>query len=172
MARAEGAIDNQPLNASITRMSEHDLLEVVEIEEVCGLSPWGWDSYHNEFSSGQDVIMLVAKFIGDRIAIAEGKRIAGFIVSRVIADELHVNNVAVRPECQRLGIGDRLLTAALRQGANQGSKTAFLEVRSSNLAAQALYRRCGFRAAGRRRDYYRDPIEDALIMSVSLTSDA
>ena len=172
MARTEAALGSQPLNISITRMSEHDLLEVVEIEEVCGLSPWGWDSYHNEFSSGRDVIMLVAKISGGRTAIAEGKGIVGFIVSRVIADELHVNNVAVRPEYQRLGIGGRLLRSALRHGANQGSKTAFLEVRSSNLAAQALYRHCGFRAAGRRRDYYRDPIEDALIMSVSLTSDA
>ena len=172
MARTEATVGDQALNASITRMSEHDLLEVVEIEQVCGLSPWGWDSYHNEFSSGKDVIMLVAKISAVGTTIAEGKRLVGFIVSRVIAGELHVNNVAVRPEYQRLGLGGRLLRSALICGANQGSKRAFLEVRSSNLAAQALYRRCGFRAAGRRRDYYRDPIEDALIMSVSLTSDA
>ena len=171
MARSEAGIHTERLNSSIKRMSEHDLLEVVEIEEICGLSPWGWDSYHNEFSSGRDAVMLVAKNdIGS--ASAEGNRIAGFIVSRVVADELHVNNVAVRPEYQRLGVATGLLRSALRYGASQGAKAAFLEVRASNRVAQALYRRCGFRAAGRRPDYYRDPVEDALIMSVSLTLSA
>jgi [ribosomal protein S18]-alanine N-acetyltransferase len=171
MARSGADIHTQALSSSITRMSEHDLLEVVEIEEMCGLSPWGWDSYHNEFSSGRDVVMLVAKNDGGSAA-SEGKRITGFIVSRIVADELHVNNVAIRPQNQRRGLATALLRSALDLGASQGAKVAFLEVRASNGAAQALYRRCGFRNAGRRRDYYRDPIEDALIMSVSLTSEA
>ena len=170
MAQTRSAIGDAPLSVSIERMTEHDLLETVEIEEICGLSPWGWDSYHKELGSGQRAIMLVARVEGRQTSLEEGKRNAGFIVSRVVADELHVNNVAVRPQYRRMGIGSRLLNAALAQGATQGSRMAFLEVRASNQAARKLYEGCGFRRVGRRAGYYRDPSEDALIMSVSMTS--
>ena len=169
MAQTEPAT-NTRLKVSIERMTEHDLLEVVEIEKTCGLSPWGWDSYHRELSSGPHAVMLVARFEDKREFFAERKRIAGFIVSRVIADELHINNIAVKPECQKIGSGSQLLKAALVDGARQRSLMAFLEVRASNRAAQNLYERCGFRVAGRRKGYYRDPPEDALIMSVPLKS--
>lgn len=165
MAQTESAINSEALSVSLVEMTEHDLLEVVEIEETCGLSPWGWEAYHREISSGSGVVMLVAVVAHDR---AEGKRIAGFIVSRVVADELHVNNVAVRPEFQHQGIGVRLLTESMAQAARQGARSAFLEVRASNRTAQALYERCGFKRSGRRTGYYRDPAEDALMMSVVL----
>jgi len=158
------------VRASITRMTEHDLLEVVEIEETCGLSIWGWNSYHRELSSAHETIMLVARTDDDRANLAEGKTIAGFVIARVFSNELHINNVAVRPQCQHMGIGTRLLSAALSAGLNRGSVVAFLEVRLSNRTAQKLYRRCGFRVTGRRKDYYREPLEDALIMSVALKS--
>src|SRR5882762_10038341 len=90
---------------SIARMTEHDLLEVVEVEKLSGISAWGWDAYYKELQSPEDVIMLVAK-IGH-----EGNAIAGFIVSRLVAGELHINNVAVRPESHRRGIAAQLLTA-------------------------------------------------------------
>jgi len=151
-------------------MTEHDLLEIVEIEETCGLSPWGWDSYHRELSSGAKAIMLVAEIENAERALAEGRRTAGFIVSRVIADELHINNIAVRPAFQKMGIGAKLLNAALAEGVSHGSVSSFLEVRASNRAAQKLYQRCGFRVVGRRKDYYHEPLEDALIMSLVLKS--
>jgi ribosomal-protein-alanine N-acetyltransferase len=94
--------------------------------------------------------------------------IAGFIVSRVIAGELHINNVAVRPDFQRRGIAGKLLSTLLAQGRKQGAHLAFLEVRAGNDAAQGLYRRSGFEVTGRRRRYYNDPLEDALLMSLTL----
>jgi len=147
-------------------MNEHDLLEVVEMEQTCGLSPWGWDAYHNELGQGSAAIMLVAATTGG--PVETGYRLAGFIVARVIADELHVNNVAVRPALRRHGIGATLLRAALDRARRQGSVSAWLEVRAGNLAAQALYERCGFQVTGRRRNYYHNPVEDALIMKAGL----
>jgi ribosomal-protein-alanine N-acetyltransferase len=149
-------------------MTEHDLLEVVEIEEVSGISAWGWDAYHKELQSPGDVIMLVAKTETTESAQNQRNAIAGFIISRLVAGELHINNVAVRPESHRRGIAAQLLAAVLREGRRNGARLAFLEVRAGNAAAQGLYRRCGFQATGRRRRYYNQPVEDALLMSLLL----
>jgi len=156
------------LSFSIKRMTEHDLLEVVEIEELSGLSPWGWDAYHKELQSHEEVTMLIAEVIGVDVNLNQGKGIAGFVVARVMADELHVNNVAVRSEFRRRGLAARLLQTVLEYGRRAGARQAFLEVRAGNNAAQALYQSCGFEATGRRRRYYSHPVEDALLMSVSL----
>ena len=153
---------------SIARMTEHDLLEVVEIEELSGISVWGWDAYHRELQSPEDVIMLVARTRATETTQDQGRAIAGFIVSRLVAGELHINNVAVRPESHRRGIAAQLLTAVLREGRRNGALLAFLEVRAGNAAAQGLYRRCGFQVTGRRRRYYNQPVEDALLMSLLL----
>jgi len=166
MAQREAALDLGDYRVAISRMNEHDLLEVVEMEQTCGLSPWGWDAYHHELGQGSAAIMLVAAPAGT--ALEGGHRLAGYIVARVIADELHVNNVAVRPELRRQGIGAALLHAAFRRAERQGSISAWLEVRAGNQAAQTLYERCGFRIAGRRKDYYHQPVEDALIMKTTI----
>jgi len=150
----------------IERMSEHDLLEVVEIEEGSGLSHWGWDAYHTELQSRIDSIMLVAR--GKSGGQAGQPAVMGFIVARYLADELHVNNVAVRPDFRRQGLGQALLNAVLSWGKQKRASQAVLEVRAGNNAAQQLYRACGFEVVGRRRRYYKDPLEDALLMTVSL----
>ena len=162
MATTESAATG--LTISIERMNEHDLVEVCAIEEMSDLSAWGWDAYHVEMQSPIDTVMLVA-----RIQSAVSKyEIAGFIVARLIAGELHVNNVAVRPEFRGRRIGSTLLQTTLRLAQGRSATIAQLEVRSGNEAAQKLYKRCGFEVVGRRRDYYRAPTEDALLMSRSL----
>lgn len=166
MAQREAAVQIDDYPVSIRRMTEHDLLEVVGIEQTCGLSPWGWEAYHAELGKGSAAIMLVA-FGSDELS-DDGRALAGYIVARVIADELHVNNVAVRPGLRRHGIGTELLRAVLRQGSALGSTMAWLEVRAGNQAAQKLYESCGFQVAGRRRNYYNLPVEDALIMNASM----
>jgi len=147
-------------------MTEHDLLEVVEIEELSGISVWGWDAYHKELQSPQEVIMLVAR--PEQSIENQASFIAGFIVSRMVAGELHINNVAVRPEFRRRGIAAQLLAAVLAEGRRNGARVAFLEVRAANVAAQLLYRSRGFQVTGRRRRYYNHPVEDALLMSLLL----
>lgn len=174
MATREVTGGSSGLNLSISPMTEHELLEVVEIEENSDLSLWGWDAYHKELQSREDVIMLVARTrpgtIEARADSGPEPAVAGFIVARVVAGELHINNVAVRPEFRRQGIAAQLIEAALRQGQADGARIAFLEVRAGNVPAQGLYCRCGFQVTGRRRRYYRQPVEDALLMSLLLES--
>jgi ribosomal-protein-alanine N-acetyltransferase len=150
----------------IERMTEHDLLEVVEIEQRSGLSYWGWDAYHTELQSPLDSIMLVARKKGS--ARPGDHSVIGFIVGRCLADEVHVNNMAVRPDFRRRGIGQELLKALLIWGEAKKASQAVLEVRAGNAAAQSLYRASGFEVVGRRRRYYKDPLEDALLMTISL----
>ena len=145
--------------------TQHDLVEVVELEETCGLSLWGWEAYNFELSKS-DSIMLVARRAAPDWRT--GKSLYGFIAARVAADELHINNIGVRTEARARGIGSALLRAAIATGRRLGARRALLEVRAGNLAAQALYSRCGFETVGRRRNYYREPPEDALVMSVDL----
>lgn len=148
-------------------MTEHDLLEVVEIEEACGLSRWGWEGYHAELLSEQAALMFVARPLATD-SRWNGERIAGFIAARLSADELHINNVAVREQYRRRGLGSALLSAILERGKKRGARKAFLEVRASNAPAQALYARHRFEVIGRRAGYYSAPAEDALVMAVSL----
>ena len=150
----------------IERMTEHDLLEVVAIEETSGLSPWGWDAYYAELQSRDNSIMLVAHTasLTDRRA----PMVAGFVVARHIADEIHVNNFAVRPDFRRRGIGQRLMAAVLSWGRDKNITQAVLEVRAGNKAAQQLYQACGFEVIGRRKRYYKSPVEDALLMAAAL----
>jgi [ribosomal protein S18]-alanine N-acetyltransferase len=164
MATAETAATGREVAISIERMTEHDLVEVCAIEDMSDLSAWGWDAYHNEMQSHLDTIMLVARLTSESAQY----QIAGFIVARLIADELHVNNVAVRPEFRGLGLGSKLLQKTLEQAQRGQAKVAQLEVRAGNESAQRLYQRAGFAVVGQRKNYYRNPTEDALLMSLSL----
>lgn len=150
----------------ITRMTEHDLLEVVEIEEASGLSRWGWAAYYAELQGTNRELMLIARLA--KAPIIEHQRIAGYIVARESAGELHINNVAVRDQFRRRGIGSALLGKIMEVARRLKVRVAFLEVRSGNRAAQALYEKTGFKAIARRSDYYSEPREDAVVMSLTL----
>jgi ribosomal-protein-alanine acetyltransferase len=152
-----------PRDITIVRMTEHDLLAVVEIEEQSGLSRWGWAAYYAELQGANRDLMLVAK-----PTRGSSSEIAGYIVARETAGELHINNVAVRSEYRRRGIGAALLNRVIDEARRRKAKAAFLEVRSANYAAQALYEKSGFKAIARRANYYSEPQEDAVVMSLVL----
>ncbi len=124
---------------TITRMSEHDLLEVVEIEEQSGLSRWGWAAYYAELQGANRDLMLIAR--PACVSIIESGPIAGYIVARETAGELHINNVAVRAEYRRRGIGAALLGHVLDEARRRKANAAFLEVRSANLASPGALRK-------------------------------
>ncbi len=163
----ESAFAGVSADISIGRMTEHDLLEVVEIEENSGLSRWGWAAYYAELQGRHRDFMFVA-----RIRNPKQRRgvsaLAGYIVARMGADELHINNFAVREEYRRRGIGQQLLGKIFAQGQQSKTPVAFLELRAGNNAALALYEKCGFTVTARRRNYYTEPVEDALVMTVKL----
>ena len=162
---AEQRVAPSPEGIIIARMSEHDLLEVVEIEEQSGLSRWGWAAYYAELQGANRELMLVAR-LSD--ATLDPTPIAGYIVARETAGELHINNFAVRSAYRRRGIGAALLDRVLQEARRRKANAAFLEVRSANVAAQALYEKSGFRAIARRANYYSDPPEDAVVMTLVL----
>jgi ribosomal-protein-alanine N-acetyltransferase len=82
----------------------------------------------------------------------------------IVADELHINNLAVRPECRGAGVGRTLLESVFHHAVALGARRATLEVRQSNAAARKLYERLGFSVAAIRKAYYDHPVEDALIL--------
>lgn len=170
MSLTEQAFTPTQPAVSITNMTEHDLLEVVEIEETSGLSRWGWSAYYAELQGKNSHLMLVARV--NSAGHIRSSKLAGYIVARMGADELHINNVAVREEYRRSGIGRRLLNRILDEGKRSGVSAAFLELRAGNDAALALYETCGFRVTARRQRYYSDPVEDALVMIISLPRNA
>lgn len=163
MSITERAATAGAASVSISKMTEHDLLEVVEIEENSGLSRWGWTAYYAELHGSNRRLMLVAR-ADNQGAERRSHSLAGYIVARMGAEELHINNVAVRDEYRRRGIGRELLNRILDAGKHLGAQCAFLELRAGNTPALALYEECGFRVTSRRPRYYSDPIEDALVM--------
>lgn len=166
MSRAETHAEIAQGEYFIDWMNEHDLLEVVSIEESCGLSLWGWDAYRMELDRAE-AVMLVARprTPGEE---ARDRHVIAFVAARVNVDELHINNIGVRESARRKGVGGALLATALEIGARQGARTAVLEVRAANVTAQSLYHRYGFREAGLRRNYYRAPADDAIVMRAAL----
>lgn len=168
MSSAEQQTAENATDVLIVRMNEHDLLEVVEIEEQSGLSRWGWAAYYAELQGGNRDLLLVAKPAVPRGI--EQPQIVGYIVARQTAGELHINNVAIRDRYRRRGYGSLLLARVLEEARKKSGTTAFLEVRSGNTAAQALYQQCGFKAIATRPNYYSDPQEDAVVMSMDLRS--
>ena len=147
---------------SIEPMREGDLPGVVEIEESSGLNRWGYDAYERELFTNPNSILMVAR------NLLYGPVVIGFVAGWIVEDELHINNVAAHHDYRRMGIGRSLMEAAIDEARYRGVASVLLEVRASNESAQLLYRNLGFRFAGRRRDYYRLPTEDALAMKLTL----
>jgi ribosomal-protein-alanine N-acetyltransferase len=96
--------------------------------------------------------------------------IAGFLVARIVAAEGEILNLAIKPTSRRGGLGRLLLHAGEDAIGAAGASDVFLEVRESNAAAIRFYERCGFSPGGRRRRYYRNPDEDAVLMRKRITS--
>jgi ribosomal-protein-alanine N-acetyltransferase len=129
---------------------------VLAIEHASFTSPWTREMYLSEMANTGRSFLYVAR--------NSELRIVGFCAFWRIADELHINNLAVAPEWRRGGVATALLSHVLGEGARLGTRRATLEVRQSNEAARRLYERFGFVVAGLRRSYYSNPTEDALVL--------
>lgn len=91
--------------------------------------------------------------------------VAAFCAFWRVAEQIHINNLAVLPEARGQGLASRLLAAVIAESAQMGVESATLEVRRSNTAALRLYAKAGFAEAGVRRNYYTQPVEDALVLA-------
>ena len=122
---------------------------------------WTEAQYVQLFAPGNQRLALV---------LEEDAEVQGFLVANPIGDEWELENVAIAPDARRRGLGTRLLGEFLDQARTAGAQALFLEVRESNRAARALYQKWAFVEAGRRKAYYRDPTEDALVFKFSFSS--
>ncbi len=141
----------------IVPMTSAHLDEVADLERICFSTPWSRNMLAEELDNACSAFLVALD--------PEDGSVVGYAGLLVIADEGYITNVAVRPESRRGGVAGQLLDVFLNFAA--ANKLAFLtlEVRESNYAAIALYGSRGFRGAGRRRNYYEHPKEDAIIMT-------
>jgi ribosomal-protein-alanine N-acetyltransferase len=138
--------------AAIRPMVPADLPILKAIEDAAQRQPWSLAQLRSELEHGTGFVY------------GEGAPEA-FIFLRFACDEMEIVNIAVRPDCQKRGIGGRLIERALAAARKSNIKKVFLEVRPSNRAALGLYRKHGFGATGRRKAYYPDK-EDAVAMAL------
>ncbi len=152
----------EPVEVRVRPMTLDDVEAVHRVDQLSFSLPWTERSYRFELTENQSSMSWIAEALG-----ADGVyRVVGMVVLWLIIDEIHIGTIAVHPDYRHLGIGRKLLAQALVAGAERGALKATLEVRRSNLHAQALYRQFGFATAGLRPRYYRDNGEDALILNL------
>jgi ribosomal-protein-alanine N-acetyltransferase len=142
--------------ARITRQDDPELDAVARLEAASFTNPWTRDMLARELEEPTSARVYVLR-------LPDGP-VAAFCSCWVIADELHINTIAVDPGRRRQGFGTALMRLTLAAVAAEGVVRATLEVRRSNVAAQRLYEQLGFQVAGVRKGYYTQPEEDALIL--------
>jgi [ribosomal protein S18]-alanine N-acetyltransferase len=140
-------------------MRPGDLDEVVTIERASFGMPWSRGAFLYEIEQNRAARCWVLR---------DDDRVVAYLCLWEIGDELHVTNIAVHPGLRRRGLARRLLGAILDDGRARGLRAVTLEVRPTNDEARTLYESFGFRVVGRRRGYYYDTGEDALIMESDL----
>jgi ribosomal-protein-alanine N-acetyltransferase len=139
-----------------------DLDAVAALEAATFTNPWTRDMLERELLQSDVARVYVARL--------PERRVAAFCACWLVYDELHINTIAVDAGLRRQGLATTLMMHILRDAAAQGATRTYLEVRRSNLPAQALYQRLGFTVAGIRRNYYTNPDEDALVLARAMTS--
>ena len=156
------------MNFIIRKMTEADVPIVAELDKISFSLPWPERAFRFEVTDNPAARCWVAEVDG---------RMAGMIVAWLLVDEVHVATLATHPDFRRQGLAQKLLIHTLRYTSDEGAASSFLEVRESNLAAQEMYRKFGYEMTGRRKRYYKDNDEDAILMTLkplnveSLTSD-
>jgi ribosomal-protein-alanine N-acetyltransferase len=144
------------MGTSIRPATWEDIQLVAGIESESFSDPWSERSF-GEILLAPAAIFLVA-------ARSESRTIAGYVIALVVQSLGEILNLAVAHDFRRRGLGGDLLDAALSAVHARGAQEIFLEVRESNQPALALYGSRGFSAVGQRRKYYRNPVEDALVL--------
>jgi ribosomal-protein-alanine N-acetyltransferase len=144
-----------------------DAPALAALEAACFSHPWTRAQVQEE----------IARVPPDTVLVLEGPRSPGgppggiraYCSFRIVVDEMHVMNVAVDPGYRRRGLARRLLGFAMARAARAGARRALLELRGGNREALALYESLGFGSLGVRREYYREPTEDALVLARDLS---
>lgn len=140
----------------IVDLTVEDLPKALEIEKISFALPWSPETFRDEILNGR------------YFAARENGNIIGYVGYQEVSDEANINNLAVHPGFRRKGIGKKLIKKIIEDAGRAGIKKLMLEFRESNAAARKLYEKFGFKVVGRRKDYYPEPREDAILMTKEL----
>ena len=142
----------------ISNMNESHVRQIAELEKLCFHDPWSENSIASELGNRLSVWL---------VALDEEK-VVGYVGSQTVIDETDMMNIAVHPDHRNRGVATELIMELTQQLKKRGSRGLMLEVRESNSAAISLYEKHGFVQVGCRRNYYRNPRENALILRKEL----
>ena len=141
-------------------MKYDDLPRVMKVEREVFSDPWSEAMFRQELEAESAYVMEVK----------DSDEIVGYACGLKIIDEYMLTNIAISKDYQHQGYGSKLLVCLLKEIMSEGCKRCFLEVRASNRGAIDFYYGFGFKLLGTRREYYRNPVEDALVMQLDLHS--
>lgn len=148
----------EPVSYRLVPMNMELVEQVAQIEKMNFSHPWTQEMLEEELNN------MLSSFI---CALGENGVVLGYAGLTVVAGEGYINNIAVRQEYRKQGVASALLEVFIRFAKAQGLDFLTLELRVSNEAAKRLYMKHGFAQVGRRKDYYDDPTEDAILMTRS-----
>ena len=136
------------------QMNDCHVPQIAELEKLCFDDPWSENSIASELNN-----RLSTWFVA-----VEENTVVGYVGSQTVLGETDMMNIAVHPDYRKMGIATKLIHVLINELSQQGSHSLMLEVRASNKHAISLYKNLEFIEVGRRKNYYRNPKEDALIM--------
>ncbi len=154
-----------PFPFRLRSMQVSDIEDVMAIERESFPSTWSPAGYRHELTANHQAHYVVL----EHEEAAGATRLIGYAGHWIVADEAHISTIAVAPAWREKGLGALLLLWMIYHAESRDASLVSLEVRASNEAAQSLYAGDGFVVVGRRRRYYRDTGEDALLMDLDLT---
>ncbi len=144
--------------ATVRSMRPADLPDVMLIERRSFSAPWEESTFRGLMRRPSTALL---------VAVLDA-RVAGFSVTWFASDGAELGDIAVLPELRRCGIGALLLRESVTLAAGRGARSVRLEVRHGNEEARRLYEKAGFHVAGVRKEYYTEPVEDAIVMRLDL----
>lgn len=151
--------DIEELTTTLRSAIRDDVSAILRLErDIPSLVHWSEQAYRAAFEPGAPNRLL--------LVIEEDRAVQGFLVARLNGREAELENLAVAALQRRRGLASQLLKSLIAQAAERNVEKIVLEVRESNSAARALYKKLGFRAIGWRKSYYTNPSEDALLFEL------
>ena len=142
-------------------MSKEHIKAVSQIEKECFSNAWSENAFYQELENPMS-LTLVALHIND---VLSNETVAGFVNVRIVNGEVYINNIAVSQPFRRMGYGKGLLLSLEDIARSENSSFITLEVRESNFPAISLYASLGYKTVGKRKGFYRDPVENAVLMT-------
>jgi [ribosomal protein S18]-alanine N-acetyltransferase len=166
---------------TMRRMTRADLHQVVLLDWMSFSLPWPISAFEHELTNDKARCWVADAALDasleyhspipvhlEDVTVPAGQRaVVGALVMWLILDEAHIATIATHPQLRRRGIAEVLLRTAFDAAVNEGARLFYLEVRTSNLAAQRLYEKFGFEVTGRRKGYYKNNGEDAILMTLA-----